>query len=324
MSGREEARLVELVDQARPRAIDREADEWLRRAMTLEEAVRAIEAAAARHPEIGGRTGPAMAQALAVAADALSVKARDLHRGSQALRDVAQATEEAKQERERVDKRHPRQGGGEVVLREEESRKAADEHENAFRRGIAVMKDIQVGQDPRTATIPVETPVVEEPTGWWEKNDDDKDPVGLHPGDPEWDDPEDMVGGSAGYGMGTVALGGAGAIGLAAGAAGVARAAASAAQATPAAALGRMGGLAAGAPAVLGGAGGVGAAARGGGGMSGGAPGRTSRPSRGGGGGLLGGRRGSKRNDDTAEKDRDLHDDGEGWLDDEGGPGILR
>ncbi|GAA4686874.1 hypothetical protein [Nocardioides nanhaiensis] len=323
MAGREEARLVELVDQARPRAIDREADEWERRAHTLEEAVRAIEAAAARHPEIGGQTGPAMAQALAVAADALSVKARDLHRGSQALRDVAHATQEAKQERERVDQRHPRQGGGEVVLREEESRRAADDHENAFRRGIAVMKEIQVGKDPRTATIPVETPVVEEPTRWRSTENEEKGEVGLHPGDPEWDDPEDMVGGSAGYGMGTVALGGAGALGLAAGAAGAARAAASAASAAPAAALGRMGGMAASAPAVLGGAGAMGGG-RGGSEMAGGAPGRTHRAARGGGGGLLGGRRGGKRDDEAPAKDRDLHDDGEGWLDDEGGPGILR
>ncbi|MCW2816550.1 MAG: hypothetical protein JWN84_4005, partial [Nocardioides sp.] len=39
--------------------------------------------------------------------------------------------------------------------------------------------------------------------------------------------------------------------------------------------------------------------------------------------GAAGGRTGRKREREDG-RDRDLHDDGDGWLDDEAGPGVLR
>ncbi len=62
-AGANQARLVGLVERAHPGRIERHAQEWQRCAAILEQAASSIEAAAAQHTEIGGRTGPAMAQA---------------------------------------------------------------------------------------------------------------------------------------------------------------------------------------------------------------------------------------------------------------------
>ena len=72
MSGPENFRLVQLVDAAHPRRIARHAEEWQRCARILDEAAATIERIAARHVEIGGRTGPSMARSFLVAAEVLA------------------------------------------------------------------------------------------------------------------------------------------------------------------------------------------------------------------------------------------------------------
>ena len=339
MGGVHEGRLVQLVEQAHPRRIARHADEWERCSRILEQAAGSVEAAALRHTEIGGQTGPAMARAFVIAAEVLRVKARDLDRGSDALRTVAAATEATRNEKHRIDRDHP-DDGQHFVVREEGSRQAADSQENALRHGIRVMKSIQVGDDPRSAGITVVAPeqvvVTGPPTGWpTPPVDTGPASIGLQPGDPGWDDPDDLD--VSPHGSGPVSLAstsspspgvlggsgaavviGAGVLGAAGLAAGVR--AAGAKGAAPA-------GVAPGAPRPIG-AGGAAASA--------GTLGRGPQGAGGQGAGSQGGRRsgstsagvsgaGRRRSrTDDEQTERDLHDDGQGWLDDEAGPDVLR
>ncbi|MCW2816915.1 MAG: hypothetical protein JWN84_4370, partial [Nocardioides sp.] len=168
MSGLHEARLVELVENAHPRRIARHAHEWERCAAVLEDAAARIDSIAARQAEVGGLTGPSMAAAAAVASDVLRVKARDLERGSAALADLSEATAAHQEEKRRLDRDHP-DDGAHVVWREEVARSAADSQEAALLRGIAVMRGIEVGEDPRRARVqaPPPGPVRIDPPGWW-------------------------------------------------------------------------------------------------------------------------------------------------------------
>jgi hypothetical protein len=337
VSGPQGMRLVLAVERAHPRRIARNAEEWERCAHVLEDAAERIDAIAARQSDIGGQTGPSMAVAMARASDVLRVKARDLRRGGDALGYIADATLAHQEEKRRLDRDHPDDAAGtHLVWREEGSRKMADSQESALRHGIAVMKSIEVGEDPRSTPITVSapTPVVTQTPTWWPPDTTTWTDPPLDPSiDPDADldvqeaTPQGPLGspaspatpvstGSApsapaappgGLGPGALAgaaLGGAGAV---AGA----RAVASRTP-PPSAARGIGAGGTAGSGGVLGGRGGA-AGAGGGGGRSGSS-----------GAGATGGRGGRRTRKERREGDRDLHDDGDDWLDDDAGPGVLR
>lgn len=334
MSGPQALRLVELVDRAHPRRIARHGDEWDRCATILEDAADQIDRIAARQSEIGGRTGPSMGLAMREASDVLRVKSRDLRRGSAALREVAEATESTQERKRSIDRDHP-DDGQHWVAREEGSRVAADGQESAMLHAIAVMKSIDSDEVSRTpiTTVGPDPVVVRQPPPFWPPAERPLPPLDVTV-DPDDDTPlphpavaqgpgQAPAGGSVSipgapsYGAGSVSSSGSlagagvlGGVGLA-GAAGLAARGGAAASATGAAgtastgAAGRIGGSAA--PA----SGGV--LGRGAGGGAGGA-----------GAGAAGGRGGRRRTDERSGEDRDLHDDGEGWLDDEAGPDVLR
>lgn len=326
MSGHEELRAVLLVERAHPRRIGRNAEEWQRCAAVLEDAAARIDSIGARHSDIGGQTGPSMAMAMAQAADVLRVKARDLRRGGDALSYVSEATLAHQERKRQMDRDHPDDGAGtHAVFREEGSRQMADSQESALRHGIAVMKSIDVGDDPRRTPIRVAGPgPVTPPTvTWWPPGTEHRPPPPVELIDPhEWDDddsgPDSLLGGSStpggaapsvpggasGIGPGAL-LGGAalGGVGAVAGA----RAVAAARGAAPAA-RGIGAGGSTGSGGVLGRSGGAGGA-----GGRGGA-----------GAGAAGGRGGRRTKKEREGQDRDLYDDGDGWLDDDAGPGVLR
>ncbi|MDO9454730.1 MAG: hypothetical protein Q7T52_01440, partial [Nocardioides sp.] len=191
MSGHQEGRMVALVENAHPRRILRHADEWMRCAAILEDAANRIDSIAARQSEIGGQTGPTMAVAMARASDVLRVKARDLRRGSDALAQVADATLVSQERKRKLDRDHPGDGNH-VVWREEGARLTADSQEDALRHGIAVMRSIRRGEDPR---VPIDTsapgPVVVRPPEWWPSTPPPQPPIDL--ADPD-DDDDDAIG----------------------------------------------------------------------------------------------------------------------------------
>ncbi|MFB9315304.1 hypothetical protein [Nocardioides plantarum] len=344
MSGHHVMRAMLAVERAHPRRIERNAHEWERCAQVLEEAAERIDAIGSRQADIGGQTGPSMAVAMARASDVLRVKARDLRRGGEALGYIADATRAHQEEKRRLDRDHPDDAAGtHAVWREEGSRQMADSQESALRQGIAVMKSIDVGEDPRRTPIQVvgPGPIDVPPPTWWTPVTDRPDPP-LDPSidpDADLDDqemtPQGPLGGPASPGAMTPgvppsglgappssinpgALGGAvlGGVGAVAGARAAARGTTGTSGVRP---IGAGGTSASG--GVLGGGGAGGVGGRGGGGRGG----RGGAGGRGGVGvGGAGGRGGRRTDEERVEGERDLYDDGEGWLDDDGGPGVLR
>lgn len=350
MSRFEQDRAIELVERAHPRRMARHAAEWMRYAEVLDDAAARIEAVTARQHEIGGQTGPSMAVATALASDVLRVKARDLRRGGEALAEIADSTMTRQEEKRAIERDHP-DDGNHVVAREDRSRRLADDQESALLAGIATMKSIQVGDDPRRAPITVVGPQpVRTPTSTWYPRPELPEPPVDVDTDPDEDDadapatpqgpavPQGPAGGGvpAGPPPGTYTVGAGGppsvgssvnpaALGAAAlGGGGVPGAAPppGAAAASGARPIGAGG---------VGGSGGV--LGRSDASAGGGAAGRSGSRTAAAGGGAAGGRGGAagagaggrgRRREREQGRDRDLHDDGEGWLDDEAGPDVLR
>ncbi|WP_340537955.1 hypothetical protein [Nocardioides sp. GXZ039] len=357
MAGVNEGRVVELVERARPNRIYRQSLEWERCATVLDDAVQLMRRAADRHTDIGTQTGPAMNTAFLVAIDTLEHEIRNLRIGSEALRVVAEGAEAAKEKKRKVDQDTP-DGPTHGVAREVDLGAVADEQESSYRRGIAQMKSIRSGPDPRRG-IPVDRPgaVVVTPPPWWPPKPPPptQPPVrSVDPDDDDWDleldfdqpgTPQGPLVATPGTGASPGTLGTpagaplAAAPGAPAGAlpSGIPTPAAPSPLAPPpvAAPLGVGGAL--GAPAAANGSGGLvpGSAVRpiGAGGIAGssgtlsgrGSNRRSGRPATGPAAGAVAGATGRGRGQDRERgRDRDLYDDGEGWLDDESAPDVLR
>ncbi|QCW49399.1 hypothetical protein FE634_01350 [Nocardioides dongxiaopingii] len=362
MGGANEGRLHELVERPHPFRIERHADDWARCAAVLKNASADVRRGISS-VDVGGQTGPALRAAFLDLAAVLEEGALDLRRGSRALAELAEETKSAKNRKRDIDGRLP-DDGAHVVERDHAAASTSDSQEAALRHGIAVMKSIRADEPRGSVPIQAPTtPPPPPPTMRCPRCGSDPcqcrtvdgcprcgaspcvcvdgphvvTPVTpVHPHCPDWDDPADFTTPGTAQGPSSLAPGAPqgslasgvspGVVGGAAGAVGAAAPAAPGAVGAMAP-MAPMAGSAAGAAPVAGTPGSAGAVRPiGAGGPTGsaGTLGRSGGAGAGAGAAGAGGRGRGGKDRKPGARDRDLHDDGRDWLDDESAPDVLR
>ncbi|WP_134767976.1 hypothetical protein [Nocardioides sp. 1609] len=358
MAGANEGRFHELVERPHPFRIERHADDWARCAEVLRTASSDVRRGI-QNVDVGGQTGPALQAAFLDLADVLEEGAQDLRRGSRALGELAEETKSAKNRKKDIDGRLP-DNGAHVAERDQAAASTSDSQEAALRHGIAVMKSIRA-DEPR-GSVPIQaptTPPPPPPTRRCPRCGSDPcqcqavsgcprcgaspcvcvdgphvvTPVTpVHPDCPDWDDPADFTTPGTAQGPSSLSpaapsapaapLGSGVSPGVVGGAAGAAAPVAPVAFGAMAPTSG-SGVAAAPVAGTAGAAGGVRPIGAGGPMGSAGTLGRSGGSGTGAGAAGAGGRgRGKDRK--PGSRDRDLHDDGRDWLDDESAPDVLR